>query len=215
MQKKGKKEEDCGVIKIEAEAVLDCLDWDILILDRNFHVLFANKAFLEKVGMEKCDALSQCCYKITHHIDKPCQPPHDTCPLEEMFKTGKPAIETHTHFTNDNQEFLANTVTAPLEGFGGEMFLHLSIPIKSIENRKEETEIALNKALYILNMVVVYQRQMDELKAKREELEKTKVEMEAKVAELERFNKLVVDREIKMIELKKKMKEIEENNAKK
>lgn len=205
----------CGSIKLEAEAVLDCLDWDILIMDRNFHIIFANRAFLDKIGTERCDVVGQCCYKMTHHLDHPCQPPHDTCPLEEMFKTGKPAIETHTHFGKGSEQFLANTITAPLNNFGQELFLHLSIPIKDAEAKKEETESALDKALYILNMVSIYQKQMDELRMKREELERTKVEMESKVAELERFNKLVVDREIKMIELKKKMKETGTGDSKK
>ena len=204
---KKEEEENCGVIKIEAEVVLDCLEWDILILNRNFKVLFANKAFLDKTGLKKCDAIDNFCYKITHHLNQPCQPPHDTCPMEEMFRTGKPAVETHTHFGKNNEQFLANTVTAPLEGFGSDIFLHIGMRVKDGGIMEEEVKNALNKALYVLNVINVYQTQMQELKA-------TKGELEAKISELERFNNLVVDRETKMIELKDKIKRLEESGLK-
>jgi len=218
------EEEECRVIKVEAEVVLDCLEWDILIMDRNFKVLFANKAFLDKAKMQKCDAVSNHCYKITHHIDQPCQPPHDTCPLQEMLKTGKPAIETHTHFNSNNEKFLANTVVAPIksfkadkflidnsgaltEGGGEDLFLHLSMAIKNPELAKEEIANALEKTSYVLDVINTYQRQMDELKGMR-------VSLEAKVNELEEFNKLSVGREMKMMELKERIKELEKNGAK-
>jgi hypothetical protein len=195
------KEENCDVIKIEAAVVLDCLEWDILVLNRNFKVLFANRAFLEKVKLAKCDAIDSFCYKITHHLEQPCQAPHDTCPLEEMVRTGRPAIETHTHFTKDNQEFLANTVVSPLEKFGEGIFLHVSMPIKNIETKKEEIEEALKKTSYILNVINVFQQQVEELK-------KTKKDLEEKFGELERINNLAVGRELRMIELKEEIKKL-------
>lgn len=198
------KEENCGIIKIEAEVVLDCLEWDILILTREFKVLFANKAFLDKVKMRKCDAIDSFCYKITHHLEKPCQPPHDTCPLEEMMKTGKPAIETHTHFTKNNEEFLANTVVTPLEHFGEGVFLHVSMPIKNIEAKNEEIEMALSKTAYILNVINVFQKQVQELKV-------TKRDLEEKFGELERINNLAVGREMKMIQLKEEIKRLKDS----
>lgn len=213
------EEEECGIIKVEAEVVLDCLEWDILIMDRNFKVLFANKAFLDKAKMKKCDAVNDHCYKITHHIDQPCQAPHDTCPLEEMLRTGKPAVETHTHFNSNNEKFLANTVVAPIKSFNSDsflisndgtpnenavsdIFLHVSMQVKNPELEKEEIAIALEKASYVLEVINTYQRQMDELKSMR-------VNLEAKVNELEDFNKLAVGREMKMMELKERIKELE------
>lgn len=192
-----------GFVKIEAEVVLDCLEWDILIMSRDFKVYFANQAFLDKTGITKEEAVTDnYCYKITHHLEQPCQPPNDTCPLEEAIRTGKPTIETHTHFGKNNEKFLANTVVAPLTSFGRDVFLHVSMTVKDAENMKEETEGALKKTLYIINVISVYQQQMQELKA-------TKSELESKVNELEKFNKLVVGREMKMIELKNKIKKLE------
>lgn len=189
-------------VKIEAEAVLDCLDWDILVLDRDFQVFFANKAFLNKSGKSRFDVCEGFCYKLTHHLEEPCKPPHDTCPLEEMIKTGKPAVETHTHFGKNDEKFLANVVVAPMKGLEGEFFLHVSMPVKDPAAMKEETEKALERTMYILNVVDLFQKQMHEL-------ETTKNELETKLVEVEKFNQLSVDREMKMIELKNRIAELE------
>ena len=208
------EKDECIEIQVEAQVVLDCLDWDILIFNRDFKVFFANKAFLDKTGLASCDAIGQHCYKITHHRDTPCQPPHDTCPLEEMLRTGKPAIETHTHFSKDNKEFQANTVVAPLKGLGDNFFLHVSMPSKGNGSRLLEAEIALNKTLYILDVINVYQQQMEELKSKRIELENTKQELESKLRDLEKFKDLTVGREIKMIELKAELEKLKKEQSK-
>jgi hypothetical protein len=48
-----------------------------------------------------------------------------------------------------------------------------------------------------------------ELKLERNNLEKSKKELEMKVDELEKFQKITINRELKMIELKKKMRDLE------
>ena len=77
-----------------------------------------------------------------------------------------------------------------------------------------DTEAALNKTLDVLQVVNLYQRQMSEIKEEKYLLEKTKKDLESKIEELEKFNTLVVGRELKMIELKKKIEELENNLSK-
>ena len=52
-------------------------------------------------------------------------------------------------------------------------------------------------------------RDITKQKKAEEELKKINQELKSKVEELERFNQLIVDRELKMVELKKRIKELE------
>lgn len=193
-----------GKAKNEIETILDCLDWDIMVINKNFDILFANKKLLEKIKITRNEAMAQHCYEITHHIDRPCQSPNDICPLEKMFETGHPTLETHTHFDKNGEGYLANTITAPLESFGQDAYLHLSIPVKDVGTRKEETETALDKTLGILKIIGMHREKVQDLNNKKTELEGTKKELESKIEELEKFRKLTVEREMRMIELKQK-----------
>jgi len=63
--------------------------------------------------------------------------------------------------------------------------------------------------------ITARKRAEEELKKKTEELEKSKKELEAKIHDLERFSKMSVGRELKMVELKKRIKELENELKKK
>jgi hypothetical protein len=198
------------IAKLEVEAVLDCLDFDILILSRDLKITFANKSFLNRIGMKPGDVISQFCYKITHHSDTQCKPPNDPCPVEKVIKTGQPAIEAHTHLSKDNKKILVNVTAALLKNEEKEIgFIHIALPVKTGIDKDEEMKSALNKTMDVLNVVNLYQSQMKEIQEKTEMLEQTKKDLELKVNELEKFNRLAINRELEMIKLKQKVKEVE------
>jgi PAS domain len=210
-----KEELKIQVTKIESEVVLDCLDFDIFIINKDFKILFANKFFLNRLLLKREEVVGQHCYKISHHLNAPCKPPKDPCPIEKVIKTGKPSIEVHTHLTKDNKKYLVNVTAALIAGDKqGAGFLHISLPVKEKVNRPTDMEDALNKTLDVLRVVNLYQQQMIEIKRKTKLLEKTKNDLEFKVGELERFSNLVIGRELKMVELKKKIKELESKHLK-
>ena len=197
-------------ISIESALVLDCLEMDILIISKDYKVLFANATFLNRFGLNKEAVTGSYCYSVTHHRQFPCEAPNDICPLAQITKEAKSAVEVHTHFDSSNQPFLVNVAAAPVwldEETQG--FLHVTLPVKEKTKLAVEMNEAVRKVQNILKVIEMYQRQMLEIKKKAAELEKTRKDLEAKIIDLEKFNKLTVGRELKMVELKRKIKELE------
>lgn len=205
-----KKDAAAKSAKIESRVVLDCLDFDILIVSKDFQILFANKAFLKKNGLSYDEVVGHFCYQISHHLDSRCQPPHDPCPIETVMKGGASAVEVHTHTDKEGKKNLVNVVAAKISGEKEEAgFLHISLPVKEGAKNEESTQQALEKTMDVLNAVNLYQDQMEETENKKQQLEKAKGVLEQRVSELETLNRIVVGRELKMVELKKRLDDME------
>lgn len=201
-----------NIIKIESEVVLDCLDFDILVVSADLRILFANKSFLKKEGLKAGDVVGRHCYEISHHLNSPCQPPLDPCPIEEVKTTGLPAVKIHTHQTKNNQALKVNVIATPIEEHGQKIgFLHISLPVREGADNAANTKEALEKTLDVLRVIRLYQEQVEQIREKTKSLEETKTELEGKIEELERFTKAAVGREMRMIELKQKIKNLEKN----
>lgn len=69
----------------------------IFLLTCDFKILWANKAAIESSGYMHDEVIGNFCFKVSHGLDRPCAPPSDPCPIEELRKTGKPIMLIHRH----------------------------------------------------------------------------------------------------------------------
>lgn len=119
----------------EADVILDTIVEHVMIVSRDFKILYANKALLGAVGLRNEDVIGKHCYEITHHRETPCKPPENLCPLIECMK-GKPCTPTHTHYDKDGNEFYVEVTARPWKEKGEIVgFVHVA---KDITERKRE-----------------------------------------------------------------------------
>ena len=134
--------------------ILDNVHEEIMLLDRDFRVLWANKGLLDKYGAE-AEILGDYCYKVTHNIDHVCQPPHDICPVEETLRKGAPCTVVHTHFDRHGKKIYAEVTAYPVYDDGAiNEFIHIS---RDVTERimAEEKLRAHQKAILELSTPVV------------------------------------------------------------
>jgi signal transduction histidine kinase len=82
-------------------SVLDGIKDAIMVVDRNYRIEGANESFARRVGKPKHEILGGPCYRLLHHLNKPCVHNHP-CPVKDAFKTGKTAEVLHIYFEGPN-----------------------------------------------------------------------------------------------------------------
>jgi len=113
--------------------------------------------------------------------------------LAEKYRKDDKRIMKSRKMENIEEEYIQD---------GKKVFVNtIKVPIR---NEKEN----------VIGLLGVFWDITDKKKAE-EEIKKARDELQSKVEELERFNKLSVGRELKMIELKNRIKELEEKLNKK
>jgi PAS domain S-box-containing protein len=77
--------------------ILECVDEGFIIIDRDFRILSANKAYSRLFEKPMEEILGAHCYEISHHASAPCFLADCDCAVQKVFNTGKPNSATHTH----------------------------------------------------------------------------------------------------------------------
>ncbi len=116
----------------------------VMLLSKDFRILWANKKIKEFSGLEEKDIIGNFCYRVTHGRKDPCQPPHDICPVNKLMETGKPTVELHIHFDKEGNEHHVEVTVEAVRDEKGEIvqFIHVTRDVTEIMKAKKELEKA-------------------------------------------------------------------------
>ena len=92
-----------------------------MVIDQDYQILAANRAYQKHYGMESEDLVGRCCYEVSHHSDVPCSQNGEQCPLEEVFATRQPTQVMHIHYDKNNKEEYVQLQAAPILSNDGEV----------------------------------------------------------------------------------------------
>jgi len=170
------------------EKILRGIDDEIMLISRDYKVLWANKYAIDKYGS---DIFNKRCYYVTHGLDFPCQGPFDICPLSDVLVTGKSSSATHIHAAphdKGSQHHVSITVYPVREG-NGEItrFVHTAKDVTDNVVHRQMEEQMWQEIIQVIDKI--YAELIDnqlKLEASKESLEQRTIELERSSLELQR-----------------------------
>ena len=90
-------EEKLGASDAFITNILETVGEGILVIDAEYRIISANRAFCDEVKLRVEDVIGRHCYEVSHHINKPCYEAGEECPVKHTFETGSPCSASHTH----------------------------------------------------------------------------------------------------------------------
>ncbi|MFC1461979.1 PAS domain-containing protein [Verrucomicrobiota bacterium] len=174
------------------QAIADAMEYGLTVQDRDYNVIYQNKVLQEMFG-----GLGDKCHKAYEGNDKRC----DGCPVEQSFADGKShTSERKVTLPTGSIAYFENT-SNPIRNAAGEIVSCLEIARNVTDRRQaEEAMKAANQQLRASEQQLKASDQ--QLRAQEQTLRASQEELRRKVSELERFNRLMVGREMQMVEQK-------------
>lgn len=96
------------------QELIDAIPDGIRVIDEDFRIIMANKAYCAQQQIRMEDVSGAFCYASSHGRDKPCPPSLMTCPLYELEKNGNPLKFMHHHKRRDTELYHVEVSAASL-----------------------------------------------------------------------------------------------------
>ncbi|GAB2180192.1 sigma 54-interacting transcriptional regulator [Denitratisoma sp. agr-D3] len=90
-----------------------------IIMDANFRIVAANRAYSREFGQQQ-PVTGRHCYEVSHHFTVPCDQAGETCPLRLSLESGESRRVLHLHHTPRGEEHVV-VETTPINSDEGQL----------------------------------------------------------------------------------------------
>ena len=115
-------------------SILDTVDEGFIVIDKDYRILTANKAYCDQVARPCYDIIGKPCFEISHNINRPCYEEGEECAVQQVFATGKPHAVLHKHSDRDGHVLYVETKGFPIKDASG----NVTSVIETINNITEK-----------------------------------------------------------------------------
>jgi PAS domain S-box-containing protein len=113
--------------------ILDSVDEGFVVIDLEYRIHVANKAYCEQVSLPSNEVLGRHCYEVSHRSERPCYEVGEDCAVQKVFATGKPHSAVHKHPGREGQVLYVETKAFPVKDPSG----RVTSAIETINNITE------------------------------------------------------------------------------
>ena len=139
------------------QAIIDGLEDELLVIDRDYRIVQANEAVLRRHGKRREEVIGQYCYEISHGLAEVCRPPYHECPIKAVWETGKPVRITHLHVYHargEKRERYVDIIASPITDSQGNVTAVTELMRDVTEAKELESKIAkAHRNLSALNAI--------------------------------------------------------------
>jgi len=143
--------------KPSCEQIIDILPGPFVVIDRNYHIIAANRAYLARYGKDSRQVVGRHCYEVSHHSSVPCSQHGEHCPLEAVFSNGQPTQVMHLHYDRHGREEYVQLQAAPILSDSGEV-LYMGEYVQVVTQAADEDAILVGRSRPFLRLTSLLQR---------------------------------------------------------
>jgi PAS domain S-box-containing protein len=123
-------EEDLRSSREFISSILDTVDEGFIVIDRDYRIISANKAYCRQANMAVEEIAGKHCYEISHQSTNPCYETGEECAVRHSFEKGEPHVCLHKHQDKDGHVIYVETKSYPLK----DAFGNVTSVIETINN---------------------------------------------------------------------------------
>ncbi|MHB8881634.1 MAG: PAS domain-containing hybrid sensor histidine kinase/response regulator [Thermodesulfovibrionales bacterium] len=124
--------------------ILESVDEGFIVIDRDYRIISANRAFTEQTGMALAEITGRLCFEISHHCTAPCYEEGEMCAVKQVFDTGETRSVMHTHYDAEGAPLHVETKAYPLsKDESGKVMTVIEVIVDITEKKKAEERLKL------------------------------------------------------------------------
>jgi len=137
-------------------SILDSMQDELLVIDRDYRIVDANAAFLRRIGREWKEVIGRRCYEVTFQHNQPCDGAEFRCPLQQVWESEEPVQAFHIHHDpKHDKTYYFNLVALPVYDEQGQVVQAIAVCHDVTAERRLEAKLA---AIYALGRELVLSR---------------------------------------------------------
>ena len=77
----------CGSSNNYLQAIINSLDDELMVVDKDYQIIQVNEAALRKHGKRREEVIGKHCHHLSHDGQQPCCPPDQECAVNKVCET--------------------------------------------------------------------------------------------------------------------------------
>jgi len=133
--------------------VLEVVDEGYFVVDRDFRILTANRAFAEQSGSTPREVQGRRCHCVSHHLEAPCFLNGEDCAVRHVFEGEGSHSSLHRHIGKKGGVRFIETKAYPLKDEAGAVVAAIEITKDVTERRRLEDDLHQSQKLEAIGLL--------------------------------------------------------------